>query len=198
MPITFDDACGYITDAYARLSESMPELGIPVFDSRAKQVLFSKQMSALEITGVYTFFTGEANVNVYYPDYNLPFTIAHELAHQRGVARENEANFVAFLVCCEAEHPHVRYSGYMNMLEYVASALKKTDPDEYRLLFSSLHPSIVSELRAYSEFYKNNKKQFWSVVSDTVNDTYLKAQGTEGIVSYALVVRLCVAYYSES
>lgn len=198
MPITFDEACSYITEAYARLSESMPELDIPVFDSRAKQVLLSKPMSALEITGVYTFFTGEANVNVYYPDYNLPFTIAHELAHQRGVARENEANFVAFLVCKEAEHPYVRYSGYMNMLEYVASALRKTDLEVYRSVFDTFHPSLVSELRAYSEFYKNNKKQFWSKVSDTVNDTYLKVQGTEGIVSYGLVVRLCVAYYSKS
>ena len=86
----------------------------------------------------------------------------------------------------------------MNMLEYVASALKKTDADKYRTAYGDFSDTLISEMRAYSEFYKNNKKPFWSKVSDTVNDTYLKAQGTEGIVSYGLVVRLCVAYLAEA
>ena len=197
MPISFDEACEQIIDAYAVLSEKMPSLGIKSYPSRAKQVALSKPMSALEITGVYTFFTGEANVNVHYPDYNLPFTIAHELAHQRGIAREDEANFIAFLVCKEAESPYIRYSGYINMLEYVASALRRAHEVKYREIYETFDPVIVSELRAYSEFYTSNKKPFWSKLSDNVNDTYLKAQGTEGIISYGLAVRLCVAYYAE-
>jgi hypothetical protein len=195
MPITFDEACSYITEAYARLSESMPELDIPVFDSRAKQVLLSKPMSALEITGVYTFFTGEANVNVYYPDYNLPFTIAHELAHQRGVARENEANFVAFLVCKEAEHPYVRYSGYMSMYEYLSSALYRADYDTFADVYTSLDARIIGEITAYNSFFKKYEKSVASDISGVVNDTYLKAQGVDaGEKSYGMVVDLACAW----
>ena len=67
--------------------------------SRVKPVLLSEPMTYTHITGVYTFFTGEANINVHFPDYTIPYTAAHELAHQRGIAREDEANFVAYLVC---------------------------------------------------------------------------------------------------
>lgn len=197
MPLEFGEVSRQVVIGYERLSEEYPELNIKNFDSRAKAVLLSKPMSKLELLGVYTFFTGESNVNVYYPDYTVPFTVAHELAHQRGIARENEANFLAFAVCIRADDPYVRYSGYMNMFEYVASALSKTDKKLLRSAYEGLHPNMLSEMRAYSAFYKENKNEFWGTVSDTVNDTYLKAQGTEGIISYGLVVELCVAYYAE-
>ena len=197
MPMDFRTLSDEINVAFDRLCADIPSLEIKNFHSDAKRVMLSRQMSALEITGVYTFFTGEANVNVHYPDYSVPYTLAHELAHQRGIARENEANFIAHLVCIRSDNPYIRYSGYMNMLEYVASAISRTDKELYRELYAGLNANIVSEMKAYSDFYRNNKKPFWSKLSDTVNDTYLKAQGTEGIVSYGLVVRLAVAYYAE-
>ena len=89
-------------------------------------------MSDLQISGIYSFFTGEANVNVEYPDYCLPFTAAHELSHQRGICRENEANFVAFLVCIGSEDDYIRYSGYLNVYEYLASALYRADKELYK------------------------------------------------------------------
>ncbi len=196
LPISFDDVSEKITDAYKVLDSDFPSLDIKTFDSKAKEVVLSKPMSSLEILGIYTFFTGESNVNVYYPDYTIPFTVAHELAHQRGIARENEANFIAFLVCIRADDPYIKYSGYMNMFEYVASALAKTDPDALSKIYADLHPGMLAEIRAYRDFYYENKNEFWSALSDFANDTYLKSQGTEGIVSYGLVVRLCVSYYS--
>jgi hypothetical protein len=60
---------------------------------RPKPVLLSEAMSWLGITGIYSPFTGEANVNARVPDPELPFAAAHETAHQRGFAREDEANF---------------------------------------------------------------------------------------------------------
>ncbi len=95
---------------------------IPRMYSRVKPVMMSELMSYTHITGVYSFFTGEANINVVFPDYTIPYTAAHELAHQRGIAREDEANFVAFLVCTASDDIYIQYSGYLNMLEYVTSA----------------------------------------------------------------------------
>ncbi len=82
----------------------------------AKPVLVSEILSYMHITGVYSFFTGEANINVNFPDYTTPYTAAHEMAHQRGIAREDEANMVAFLVCIGSNDSYIRYSAY---LEYV-------------------------------------------------------------------------------
>ena len=167
------------------------------FDSRVKPVVLSELMSYTHITGVYTFFTGEANINVNFPDYSIPYTAAHELAHQRGIAREDEANMIAFLVCTYSDDPYIRYSGYINMYEHVLSALKKADRDLYNKNVSHLDSKMIGEINAYAKFFKKYQKSVAATVSDKVNDTYLKAQGTEGSVSYGMVVDLTVAYFKS-
>lgn len=164
-------------------------------DSRLKPVMLSEAMSYTHITGVYTFFTGEANINVAFPDYTVPFTAAHELSHQRGIARENEANFMAFLVCIESDDAYIRYSAYVNMYEYVLSALSGADTELYMKAYAELPMSVKGEMSAYSEFYDKYRDSTASEVSGAVNDTFLKLHGTEGTKSYGMVVDLAVAYF---
>ena len=182
-----------LIDAYDRASEKYPF--IKSFDSRLKPVMLSQAMSYAHITGVYTFFTGEANVNVDFPDYTIPYTAAHELAHQRGIAREDEANFVAYLVCIDSDDAYIRYSAYLNLYEYVAGALYRADSVRYSELAKTLDPLVRSELRAYSSFFDQYRDSVASEVSGAVNDTYLTMQGTQGTASYGMVVDLAVAYY---
>ena len=166
-------------------------------DSRIKPVLASKLLSYTHITGMYSFYTGEANLNTHFPDYTTPFTAAHELAHQRGIARENEANFIAFLVCDAAQDPYVRYSGYLNLFEYIAAALYGVNPTAYRDLAATLDERIKGELRAYAAFFEPYRDTVASNISSAVNDTYLKLNGNEaGVQSYSLVVELAVAYFN--
>ncbi|MBQ7338837.1 MAG: DUF3810 domain-containing protein [Clostridia bacterium] len=167
------------------------------FRSRVKPVMLSEPMSYTHITGVYSYFTGEANLNVVFPDYSLPYTAAHELAHQRGIARENEANFIAFLVCIRSDDAYLRYSGYLNLYEYVASALYRADPELYSDARSRLSAPVQQELRAYSDFFEKYRDSTVSEVSGAINNSYLQMQGTEGTRSYGLVVDLAVAYYKE-
>lgn len=164
-------------------------------DSPLKRVMLSGLMSYTHITGVYTFFTGEANINVDFPDYTLPYTAAHELAHQRGIAREDEANFMAFLVCIDSDDPYLRYSAYLNLYEYVASALYSADSDLYFKARETLASDVKGELSAYAVFYEKYRDSVASEVSETVNNTFLVIQGTEGTKSYGMVVDLAVAYY---
>ncbi len=194
-PISFDEICEQICLGYERLAAEYPTLELELFDSKAKPVKFSNIMTYLDILGIYTFFTGESNVNVHYPDYTTPFTIAHEFAHQRGIARENEANFIAFLVCIRADNPYVRYSGYMNMFEYTASALAKTDREMLISVYREMDQRLYGEMVAYSDFYNANKSEILGNISEFFNDNYLKLQGNEGTVSYSMVVKLCVDYY---
>ena len=167
---------------------------IATFQSRTKPVILSRAMSYTHITGVYSYFTGEANLNVYFPDYTLPFTAAHELAHQRGIAREDEANFIAYLVCISSDDAYIRYSGYLNLYEYVASALYRADADLYFELRDQLPTAVRYELIAYSEFFDEFRDSVVGEISNTVNDLYLKGNGTQGSQSYGLVVDLAVAY----
>lgn len=166
------------------------------FYSRVKPVMLSGAMNYTHITGVYAFFTGEANINVAFPDYCIPFTAAHELAHQRGVAREDEANFVAFLVCLSSQDAYIRYSGLLNVYEYVMNALYSADPVLYRAAFAKLHAVAASEERAYAAFFEKYSKNIAATLSEKTNDLYLQSQGAkEGTKSYDMVVDLAVAYY---
>jgi hypothetical protein len=83
------------------------------------------------------------------------------------------------------------------MFEYLASALASADKEKLREVYSELDPGMYSEMRAFSEFYKANKNELMAKISDFMNDRYLKANGTEGVVSYGLVVELAVAYYFD-
>lgn len=194
MPYDLREMNGKLLAAYEPICDRYPF--IQRLDSRIKPILASRAMSYTHITGVYSFYTGEANLNTYFPDYTLPFTAAHELAHQRGIARENEANFIAFLVTEASDDAYIRYSGYLNLLEYVASALYATDAELYRLVMAELCEPVKDELRAYADFFEQFRDSVAADVSDAVNDTYLKFNGNEaGTQSYGLVVELAVAYY---
>ncbi len=195
MPYSLEDMNRHLADAYESFAEK--QAFIIHVDSRVKPVLVSEVMSHMHITGVYSFFTGEANINVNFPDYTLPYTAAHELAHQRGIAREDEANFVAFLVCAESDDPYVRYSGYLNLYEYVANALWSADRDLYYQATAALSSDVKAEMSAYSDFYDRYRDSVVSNVSSSINNSYLQSQGTPGTKSYGMVVDLAVAYYGK-
>lgn len=192
MPYSFNEMNNKLIKAYDKFADEYRFINN--FYSRLKPVLLSEAMSYAHITGIYTYFTGESNLNVGFPDYTIPYTAAHELAHQRGVAREDEANMMAFLVSLCSDDTYIRYCAYVNMYEYVASALYKADKDMFRTVDKKLDPNVINEQRAYSAFFKKYSQSITSQVSGTVNDIYLQAQGTEGRKSYGMVVDLTVAY----
>ena len=156
---------------------------IQTFNSRPKQVVLSEPWTYTHISGVYTFFTGEANVNINFPDYTIPYTCAHEMAHQRGISREDEANFIAFLICAESDDPYRRYSGFLSLYEYVRNALYTADATLYTDVAKSVALSAKYEMASYSEFfdkYKENVADFvcnkysWDEVVDKTLELYKK------------------------
>ena len=194
MPYSYGEMNTLLMRAYDKACEKYDF--IDNFHSRVKPVMLSEPMSYTHITGVYTFFTGEANINVNFPDYTIPYTAAHELAHQRGIAREDEANFVAFLVCIESDNTYIRYSGFLNLYEYVVSALYSADYELYKENFYKQPQTIINERIAFSEFFDRYRENVVADVSEATNNAYLQSQGaTQGTRSYGMVVDLAVAYY---
>ena len=192
LPYSYDEMNDLILDTYDELSAYYPFL--QRLTSRVKPVSLSEPWTYTHISGVYTTFTGEANINVNYPDYVIPFTAAHELAHQRGIAREDEANFVAFLICVYSDDPYIQYSGLLNLYDYIASALYSASPEYYRVIAKYLDDRVYYDRVAYSKFFEKYRDNVVATVSNAVNDTYLTMQGTEGTRSYNLVVDLAVAF----
>ncbi|MBQ7294271.1 MAG: DUF3810 domain-containing protein [Clostridia bacterium] len=193
IPYSMDKMNGLLVDAYKPISEKYKF--VQHFDSNIKPVFLSRPMAYTHTTGIYTFFTGEANLNMDFPDYTLAFTAAHELAHQRGISREDEANFFAFLACINSGDTYLEYCAYMNVFEFVVGALKKADADAYSEVMKYLSSPAKDEMRAYAKYYSKYEKALAGKVSSSVNNAYLIANGApEGTNSYGLVVDLTVAY----
>lgn len=195
MPYTQRELNKKLNEAYKKACDKYTFLSR--FSSSPKPVMLSEPWTYTHIAGVYTFFTGEANVNINFPDYTLPFTSAHEMAHQRGIAREEEANFIAFLVCMESDDDYIRYSAYASAFEYVASSLNGADGEMYKKLYISRVPSAFKkEMISYNEFFERYRENTAAKVAGKINDSHLKMHGEEaGEKSYGLVVDLLVAYY---
>lgn len=162
---------------------------------RAKGLrLLATPMSFVGADGIFLMWTGEPSVNLNVPDPALAFNACHEIAHQVGWAREQEANFVGYLAC--ANHPDLdfRYSGSAAALRHVLRALERVDAESARSLRDRLDPGVVRDweaLAAYSRRYRGRVRD----LSGPMYDSYLKSQGQkEGRASYGKVVDLLLAY----
>jgi hypothetical protein len=159
-----------------------------------KPVFSSEIMTRLGVSGLYFPFTGEPNYNADVPDFQLPFTMAHEMAHQRGVARESEANFVAYLVCISSRDPFVRYSGYRNGLGVIGE-LYRLNPEKARELVRQLGPGYREDSRRAALFWAKASGAA-GLLGLRVNDLYLRANRIKaGAADYRGSTALIIGYY---
>lgn len=162
---------------------------------KPKPIIFSKFMSYAGLTGFYFPFTAEPNINTDMPYISLPFTACHETAHQRGFAREDEANFIAFIICNNNNDVIFRYSGNFNALIYSMNALYSYNPNQYYLLAKKYSYNLKHDLKSYNAYWQKYSGPIESL-SETVNNAYLKANSQKkGIYSYGQMVDLLLAYY---
>ncbi len=191
---------------YAPLVEEYPFLWTAT--RRQKPVQLSYFWSYTGIVGMYFPFFAENNVNIEQPDYSIPFTASHESAHSRGIAFENECNFLAFLSCINSEYPEYRYSGYMEAFSYCANDLYSHDYEMWGEAFADFTPEMLADYNASNEYIDRFSVNIWDgpgdidinawEIADDVNDTFLEVQGVEeGSLSYGRVTELILAYYDK-
>lgn len=162
------------------------------FYSPPKPILISKLFLQMQISGIYSPFTGEANVNYLIPSFTLPFTVLHEMAHQRGIAYEDEANFIAYIANYKSDDKNMRYTAAFEALLYCLSALDRGE--QYTNLVKKIEPNVIEDIKYISKFWASYNG-YISEMATNVNDVYLKSNSQEfGVKSYSRVVRLIVAY----
>ena len=167
-------------------------------DPGVKAMAFSRLMSAMDFTGFYCSWTGESNVNVDSPSNMLASTISHELAHQRGIASEQECNFLAVLASTTCGDPTYAYSGWLMGYIHVSNALYRLSPEVYWAIRDQLPDPVKADLAYNSAYWKQFQDTKVQEVSTKVYDGLLKSYGDErGIQSYGTVVDMLVAYYKH-
>lgn len=165
---------------------------------RPKGVISSKLWSYTGIAGIYFAWTGEANVNTAMPASAIPAAAMHEMAHQRGFAREDEANYIAYLTCSFHPDADFRYSGVLSAVSESMFALYKRDPDLYAELGKRYSDGVRRDLQREYDFWRGYEGVV-ADVSERINDAYLKSNGqTDGVQSYGRMVDLLLAEYRQN
>lgn len=175
------------------ITDKHPHLNIK-FNS-IKSSLFSLPLTYMGFSGYLNPWTNEAHYNNKLPGFRHPTIMTHEIAHQMGYAKENEANFIAVISTTSHSDPYFNYSGYAFALQYCLSDLQQRRPKEARRLAKQIHPGVrknFAETRDFWEKYENPMEPFFKLFYTN----YLKANNQpEGMQSYSYVVALLVNYY---
>lgn len=157
------------------------------YAARVKPSLFGTGMQYMRIQGYYNPFTGEAQVNKHLPSFMLPFVICHEMAHQQGIAKEDDANLLAYALGTAVNDDNFRYSAYFNIWLYTHRRLYIADSasaDELKARLNETTLGHIDELIALREKYASNMSDY----SADIYDGYLKLHHqNEGIRSYSRV-----------
>jgi hypothetical protein len=199
-PLPGDGRVDHQIDAgYDRLAERLG-MGAAFRASRggAKPVLLSPLMCRLGLSGFYFPLTGEANFNTMVPACERALTIAHEKAHQRGIAREDEANFMGALACLYADEPALHYGGAFFAENELLRELSRRRAPELADLLGRRAPGVVRDAQEVNRFWRRYRGVA-SDVSNAVNDRYLKSQGIrEGTRSYEESAHLLALFFARS
>jgi hypothetical protein len=149
-------------------------------------------------TGVYFPYTGESNLNMDFPAATFPATLAHELAHRRGIASEQQCNFLAVLASTRVENDAFRYSGWLLGYIHLANALYTADREAWLEIRLSLPASVEADLQAANDYWQQYEGPV-NEASEKAYDSMLRGYGDElGMKSYGAVVDLLVLYYTTN
>jgi len=187
-----------------RLSEKSDFKRLSGDYSYPKPLLLSGFFSKQYIMGYFFPFSMESNYNnIMYID-NIPYTVCHELAHQKGYILEDEANFIAYLACVNSDNEYMQYCGLLGVFNYVNNDFYDSigrDKDIY-----------LSHIQTNDYVKKDNMfltEETWDrinssgldtetvhKVSNEFTDTVLKSNGvSDGMNSYSRVVKLLLNNY---
>ena len=181
--------------SYRMAEKQYPQLSYSV--KSVKPSLFSYLGDYMGYTGYYNPFTGEAQVNTTVPVFVQPFTTCHEIGHQLGYAKENEANFAGYLSGKSSADAAFTYSVYFDLYNYGIRELYGRDS----VLAIAMHqqkPLQVKKdiitLRKFFDAYQNPIEPYIR----KLYGGYLRAnEQPAGMQSYNEVMAFLVAYYKK-
>jgi hypothetical protein len=193
--IGFDWSAALASKAYQGVNSKYPFLeSHPV---SLKPSIFGAVGNYMGYSGYYNPFSGEGQVNTKVPGFLIPFVSCHEMAHQAGYAKENEANFVGFLAARESEDSAMRYSAYLNMFLYANSELRRVDSMAAKKNMDQLAPAVKKDIEQYRKWLRSYDTPLGDLV-DVIYNQYLKLnEQPAGRRTYNLVVIWLLAYYRQ-
>lgn len=162
-----------------------------------KASLFSGLFNYLGTSGYYNPLTAEAQINNQIPVFDRPFVACHEMAHQTGFAREDEANFAGYLACVTSKDDLLKYSAYYaGMLEFM-HYLRHRDSTAHHTLRLRISPLVMQDVKTDSTYWAKYEGAA-QILSGKLFDRFLKANNQpHGLKTYNRMIRLTMAWYRK-
>jgi len=153
-----------------------------------KKVLNTWAITKIGLEGYYNPLSGEANVNMRIPAHSLPFVACHEIAHQLGVGREDEANLVGYLVASHSSDLNFKYSAVYSVLRNVLFELRIKVPEQYEQIAETINEETILDFKRDREFWMKYNSDMYAYM-DVALDSFLKLNNQQkGINSYQDIV----------
>lgn len=153
-----------------------------------KPVLFGTLISKMGLAGYYCPPSGEANVNMLIPPAELPFIACHEISHELGIAREDEANLIGYLVSTNSPDADFQYSGNYDILRSVLFEIRIKSPEDFEKLYKKINTGTLDDFKRDKEFWMKYDGDMSDYMGDAL-DKFLKINNQpKGTKSYQDIV----------
>ena len=185
-----------VEESYRRNSNRLG-INYPNGTRRPKKIVFSSYFAKSGVSGYFGPFFNEVHLNYYLFPADYPFLLAHEKAHQFGIASEAEANLAAFIICTTSDDMRLQYSAYMYLLLYFLKDAEMM-PD-YHEFIKKIDKQVIANIRFRAKYYDGLQNTILENVQTAVNDAYLKSNHIKkGVKNYNQVVTLVISWYFNS
>jgi hypothetical protein len=156
---------------------------------KVKPTSLGYMLNYLGIQGYYNPLSGEAQFNRFIPPFMHPYVVSHEMAHQAGIAAEDDANLLAYIIGAESDNPAFRYSAYFNLFLYAYSDLRSLDSLKAKEIFADLNQQSRNDLDTLRSMNRKYRSRFRGITT-SLYDEYLRFHGQrDGIHTYNDVTR---------
>ncbi|MGN6435952.1 MAG: DUF3810 domain-containing protein [Agriterribacter sp.] len=182
-------------DVYKQVSKQYP--AFTYNHPSIKTSMYSWLGNYFGFSGYYNPFTGEAQVNTQVPAFLQPYVCCHEIAHQLGYAKENEANFVAYLVATASGDSLFMYSAYFDLFMYANRSLRRIDSAAANTWMHQLSAPVKEDIETLRHYYRKYENPVDPLISWAYGK-YLQANSQPmGLMSYDEVVADLIGYYKK-
>jgi hypothetical protein len=123
-----------------------------------------------------------------------PFVTTHEIAHQLGYAREQEANFVGVLACAHSKEPAFRYSMYFDLFLYTLGEISMQDTSRARMYRDQAPKQVLADIESYRTFIRKHRNPVERGVMWLYGEFLRANNQPNGKYTYNEVVAWVIAY----
>src|SRR5690606_28643282 len=125
--------------------------------NNVKPSFYSYVQSYTGFSGYFNPLTHENQVNIEIPTIGMPVTVAHEMAHQLGIASEAEANFFGYITTVQSSDVKFKYVANLYALKYCLKEYRRENEETYQLLYNQLNSGVQQNILDSELFWQSKR-----------------------------------------